>query len=80
MVPPSPFFPRLMASHAYSTVTSITSVQTISERIPITLCGVGFVSKKMTVRVYMGLVPMSPNTRPRDFIMPLTGDSFSSIF
>jgi len=29
----------------------------------------------MTVSVYMGLVPISPNTSPRDLIIPLTGDS-----
>jgi hypothetical protein len=55
------------------------SVQIISERTPMTWSAVGFVSRKMTVRVYMGLVPMSPNTRPRDLIIPLTGDSLFNI-
>ena len=50
MVPPSPFLPRLMASHAYATVTSITRVQTISERMPITFASVGFVLSKFLTR------------------------------
>jgi hypothetical protein len=44
-----------------------------------TLYSVGLISRKMTVRVYMGLVPISPNTSPRDFIIPLTGDSLFNI-
>lgn len=70
IVPPSPFLLRLMASHAYSTVTSITSVQTIRERTPMIFASVGFVRRKITVRVYMGLVPISPKTSPRDFMIP----------
>jgi len=64
MVPPSPFWPRLIASHAYSTVTTIIRVQIIRERIPITWAKVGGVNRKITVRVYMGLVPISPKTSP----------------
>jgi hypothetical protein len=39
---------------------------------------VGFVKRKITVKVYIGLVPISPKTRPRDFIKPFTGDSLLS--
>ncbi len=77
IIPPSPFLPRLVASHAYLTVTSTTNVQTIRERTPITFSCVGFVRRNITVSVYIGLVPMSPKTRPSDFITPSKGDSFS---
>ena len=72
IVPPSPFDPRLMANQAYSTETRIVRVHMTRERTPITLSCVGFARRKMTVSVYMGLVPMSPNTRPRERISPLT--------
>jgi len=51
MVPPSPFCPRPMASHAYSMVTSIVRVQKMRERTPIMFCSVGFVRRKTTVNV-----------------------------
>jgi hypothetical protein len=64
-----------MASQAYSIFTSMINVQTIRDKTPMTLYSVGLISRKMTVSVYMGLVPISPNTSPRDLIIPLTGDS-----
>ncbi len=69
IVPPSPFFSRLVASHAYSIVTSVVSVQNISDRTPIMLASVAVVKRNMTVNVYNGLVPMSPKTSPADFII-----------
>ncbi|OQA13409.1 MAG: hypothetical protein BWY64_03645 [bacterium ADurb.Bin363] len=68
IVPPSPFLPRLMASHAYSIETSMVRVQKISDSTPIIFFSVGCMIRKIAVRVYIGLVPMSPNTIPRDFI------------
>jgi hypothetical protein len=41
------------------------------ERTPIVLSTVGFIKRRITVRVYMGLVPMLPKTRPKDLTMPL---------
>jgi hypothetical protein len=35
------------------------------------LSSVGFVRRKITVKVYMGLVPISPKTRPKDLTMPV---------
>ena len=69
IVPPSPFLLMLVASHAYSTVTWVIIVHTISERIPITFVSVCFIKRKIIVKVYIGLVPISPNTIPRDFII-----------
>ena len=51
MVPPSPFLARLMASQAYSTVTRMTSVQTISDNTPKMWASIGFVKRNTTVRV-----------------------------
>jgi hypothetical protein len=51
----------------------------MSESTPITFSRVGFVRRIMTVRVYIGLVPMSPNTKPRDFMVPFDGDILSGI-
>ena len=79
IVPPSPLLLRLMASHAYCTVTRVKSVQTIKDRTPITLSCVGFRRRNTTVTVYIGLVPMSPKTRPRDLIMPFACDCFSIV-
>src|SRR4030042_5956067 len=79
IVPPSPLFPRLIASQAYSIFTSMINVQTIRDETPMTLYSVGLIRRKMTVSVYIGLVPISPNTRPRDLIIPLTGDSLFNI-
>lgn len=41
IVPPSPFSLRLMASHAYSTLTRIMRAHVTSDRTHITLSGVG---------------------------------------
>jgi hypothetical protein len=46
------------------------SVQTISERIPITFWGVGGMRRKIAVNVYKGLVPISPKTSPIDLTIP----------
>ena len=51
IVPPSPFSLRLMASHAYSTVTRMMSVHIMRERTPMTLSVVGLRKRKITVRV-----------------------------
>jgi hypothetical protein len=48
------------------------------ERTPIILSTVGFIKRRITVRVYIGLVPMLPKTRPKDFTMPL--EDFRSSF
>ena len=51
IVPPSPRLPRLIASQAYSTLTSRVSVQTMSESTPRMCASVGTVSATTTVRV-----------------------------
>jgi hypothetical protein len=70
---------RLMASQAYSISTSMINVQTIRDKTPLTLYSVGLIRRKMTVRVYIGLVPISPNTSPMDLIIPLIGDPLFNI-
>ena len=68
IVPPSPFLPRLIASQAYSTKTKIIKVQTTKDAIPMILSRSAGTSQKIAGKAYKGLVPMSPNTTPKDFI------------
>jgi hypothetical protein len=69
-----------MASHAYCTVTRVNSVQTIKDTTPRMLSFVELRNRNITVTVYMGLVPMSPKTRPSALIIPLFERFFSDIF
>ena len=66
-MPPSPWWSARMTKHRYLTVTTMTSAQNMSDRIPnrsATLDLAPPAAIRHSFNVYSGLVPMSPNTTP----------------
>ena len=67
MIPPSPSLSARMITTTYFRVTTSTSDQKPSESRPLTVAGSGVSPKcgwNISLMVYSGLVPMSPNTTP----------------
>jgi hypothetical protein len=75
-MPPSPSLSMRMAKPAYFTEVMTINVQTSSEITPKMVCGLSPPVMSSTVlKVYSGLVPISPNTTPRA-PMPSSADRF----
>ncbi len=67
MMPPSPSLSARVMIVTYLTVTTSTSAQNTSDRMPSTVSWSAAspnAGSKAIFRVYSGLVPMSPNTTP----------------